>query len=128
MIDVFPGDMQGTSAKARPLAGYEMLVRSEVIRGRFRNSYTKPEPFVPNEPTVVRLELQDVLHTFQKGHKIMVHVCSSWFPLADRNPQKYVPNIFEAEDDDFTPATHRVFRSATRPSGIQVGVLPRRKG
>mgnify|MGYP001573866207 CR=1 FL=1 len=125
VIDVFPGDMQGTSAKARPLAGYEMLVRSEVIRGRFRNSYTKPEPFVPNEPTVVRLELQDVLHTFQKGHKIMVHVCSSWFPLADRNPQKYVPNIFQADDADFTRATHRVYRSSDRASNIQVGVLPK---
>jgi putative CocE/NonD family hydrolase len=123
LIDVFPGDLPSTSAKGKPLAGYQMLVRSEIIRGRFRNSYTKPEPFVPNEPAVVKLELQDVLHTFQKGHRVMVHVCSSWFPLADRNPQKYVPNIFLAEDDDFMPAIHRVFRSRDRASNIEVGVL-----
>jgi putative CocE/NonD family hydrolase len=125
VIDVFPSDLQGSAAQGRPLGGYEMLVRSEVIRGRFRNSYSKPEPFVPDQPAVIRLELQDVLHTFGKGHKIMVHVCSSWFPLVDRNPQKYVPNIFRAADDDFVPATHRVYRSRDRASSIQVGVLPK---
>jgi hypothetical protein len=101
-----------------------MMVRSEVIRGRFRNSFEKPEPFVPNEPAVVRLELQDVLHTFGKGHSIMVQVCSTWFPLVDRNPQKYVPNIFQAEESDFVPAMHRVYRSRERSSHVQVGVLP----
>ncbi len=123
VIDVFPDDLQENSPQGRPLAGYQMLVRSEVIRGRFRNSYTKPEPFVPDQPAVIRLELQDVLHTFGKGHRIMVQVCSTWFPLVDRNPQKYVPNIFQAADDDFMPATHRVYRSAERPSHMQVGVL-----
>lgn len=123
VIDVFPNDSEENSALGRPLGGYEMLVRSEVMRGRFRNSYTTPEPFVPNQPAVIRLELQDVLHTFGKGHKIMVHVCSSWFPLMDRNPQKYVPNIFRAADEDFVPATHRVYRSRDRASHIQAGVL-----
>ncbi|MCS7046367.1 MAG: CocE/NonD family hydrolase [Gemmataceae bacterium] len=123
LIDVFPDDAQG-QAGDRPLAGYQMHVRSEVIRGRFRNSYAKPEPFTPNEPALVRFELQDVLHTFGKGHRIMVQVCSTWFPLVDRNPQKFVANIFEAEESDFTPATHRVYRSRTRASNIVVGVLP----
>ena len=77
------------------------MVRSEVIRGRFRNSFEKPEPFEPNEPAQVTLELQDVLHTFRKGHRIMVQVQSTWFPLVDRNPQKFVPNIFQAEESDF---------------------------
>ncbi len=124
LIDVFPENLQTTSSSGRPLGGYEMLVRSEVIRGRFRNSFAKPEPFVPNEPAVVRLELQDVLHTFGKGHRIMVQVCSTWFPLVDRNPQKYVTNIFQARDDDFRPATHRVYRSRDRASKVTVGVLP----
>jgi len=123
VIDVFPNDREGNSAEGRPLGGYQMLVRSEIIRGRFRNSYSRPEPFVPDRPAVVRLELQDVLHTFGKGHRIMVQICSTWFPLADRNPQKYVPNIFQAADEDFVPATHRVYRSRDRASHLKVGVL-----
>jgi uncharacterized protein len=125
IIDVFPEDSQAISAKGRPMSGYQMLVRSEVIRGRFRKSYEKPGPFIPNEPTAVRLALQDVLHTFPKGHRIMVQVCSTWFPLVDRNPQKYVPNIFRAEDTDFTPATHRVYRSRDLASNLEVGILPK---
>ncbi|MCI0350123.1 MAG: X-Pro dipeptidyl-peptidase, partial [Acidobacteriales bacterium] len=100
-----------------------MHVRSEVIRGRFRNGYEKPEPFTPNQPARISLELQDVLHTFRKGHRVMVHVHSTWFPLVDRNPQKFVPNIFQAEDSDFTVATHRVLRSKQYPSTIHIGVL-----
>jgi uncharacterized protein len=125
VIDVFPQDMigKGTGAVPKPLAGYQMMVRSEVIRGRFRNSYEKPEPFKANAPTVVRLPLQDVLHTFKKGHRVMVQVCSTWFPLVDRNPQKYVDNIFRAEDKDFTLANQRVYCSQTYPSALEVGVL-----
>lgn len=128
VIDVFPQDAQnfpGVTMK-RPLAGYQMLVRSEVIRGRFRNSYSKPEPFVPNEPTPVNLELQDVLHTFQKGHRIMVQISSTWFPLVDRNPQKYVPNIFRADDEDFIRATQRVYCNPQHPTHLEIGVLPRK--
>jgi putative CocE/NonD family hydrolase len=122
VIDVYPqGVFDGSSAK--PLAGYQMMVRSEVIRGRFRNSYEKPEPFKAGEPTTVRLVLQDVLHTFPKGHRIMVQVCSTWFPLADRNPQKYVDNIFYAEEKDFILATQRVYCSQTYPTALEVGIL-----
>jgi hypothetical protein len=127
VIDVFPDDYQGVSAEKKTdkdMRGYQMHVRSEIIRGRYRNSFAKPEPFTPDKPAAIKLTLQDVLHTFKKGHRVMVQVHSTWFPLADRNPQKYVPNIFFANDDDFTAATHRVYRSAELPSQIRVGVLP----
>src|ERR1043166_4267644 len=117
LIDVYPGDAPGK------MSHYQMMVRSEIIRGRFRNSYEKPEPFVPNEPAKVTLPLQDVLHTFKKGHRIMIQVCSTWFPLADRNPQRYVDNIFQADPTDFVTATHKVYRSPQRPSSVEVGVL-----
>ncbi len=125
VIDVFPdnaADPPGL-APGRKMAGYQMLVRSEVIRGRFRNSYSKPEPFVANRPTKVTVELLDVLHNFSKGHRIMVQVCSSWFPLVDRNPQKYVPNIFLAEEKDFIKTSQRVYRDSWYPTSIQVGIL-----
>jgi putative CocE/NonD family hydrolase len=125
LIDVFPNDAQDYP-NMRPgehLGGYQMMVRSEVIRGRFRNSYQHPEPFVANEPTKVSLELLDVLHTFKKGHRIMVQVQSTWFPLVDRNPQKYVPNIFLAEVKDFIKAAQRVYRSRKHPTKLEVGVL-----
>ena len=123
VIDVFP---EGTSvaASGKVMSGYQMHVRSEMIRGRYRNSFEKPEPFVPNQPAKITLPLQDVLHTFKKGHRVMVQVHSTWFPLIDRNPQKYVPNIFFANEDDFTVATQRVYRSPERASQIRVGVLP----
>ena len=106
------------------MGGYQMMVRSEVIRGRFRNSHEAPEPFVPDEPTRVRLPLQDVLHTFQAGHRIMIQVQNSWFPLVDRNPQTFVENIFLAEEEDFVSATQRLYRSEEYPSRIEVNVLP----
>ncbi len=83
------------------MSNYHMMVRSEVIRGRFRNSFVNPEPFEPNKKTDVNLELQDVHHTFKKGHKIQIQVQSTWFPLIDRNPQNYVDNIFEARKKIF---------------------------
>jgi putative CocE/NonD family hydrolase len=107
-----------------PLAGYQMLLRSEVIRGRFRNDYAKPEAFVPGEPTQVRLELLDVLHRFQKGHRLMIQIQSTWFPLVDRNPQTFVPNIYFAKPEDFQKATHRVFRSSHHSTSLNIGVLP----
>lgn len=118
LIDVYPDAPEPT-----PLAGYQMLIRSEVIRGRFRNDYAKPEPFVPGEATRVRLELLDILHRFQKGHRLMVQIQSTWFPLVDRNPQTWVPNIYFAKPDDFQKATHRVFRSASHPTSLKIGVL-----
>ncbi|MDP1796532.1 MAG: CocE/NonD family hydrolase C-terminal non-catalytic domain-containing protein, partial [Planctomycetaceae bacterium] len=110
--------------EATPLAGYQMLVRSEVFRGRFRNDYAKPEAFKPGEPTRVRFELLDVLHRFQKGHRLMVQIQSTWFPLADRNPQTFVDNIYYAKPEDFRKATHRVYRSAAHPTQLKLGILP----
>jgi len=127
LIDVFPPNApdQEYTPEGRHMSGYQMMVRSEVIRGRFRNSYERPEPFTPNEPTYVDLPLQDVLHTFKKGHRIMFQVQSTWFPLVDRNPQKYVDNIYtDAKPEDFIKATQRVYRSGDHLTRFRVGVLP----
>ena len=94
------------------------------MRGRYRKSFAAPAPFTPNEVTSVAFRLQDVLHTFRKGHRIMVQVQSSWFPAFDRNPQKYVPNIYQAQASDFIKATQRVWMSRDAASGIEVQVLP----
>lgn len=118
-------DVRPDAPEATPLAGYQMLLRSEVMRGRFRNDYAQPEPFIPGEPARIRLELLDVLHRFKKGHRLMVQIQSTWFPLVDRNPQTFVPNIYFAQPDDFQKATHRVLRSDQHPSSIEVGVLPK---
>jgi putative CocE/NonD family hydrolase len=123
IIDVHPDDIRHDDGGISQLGGYQMLVRGEAFRGRFRNSYEQPEPFVPDRIEKVSFELWDVLHTFRKGHRIMVHVQSTWFPFIDRNPQRYVPNIFEAGASDYVPATHRVYRSAAHPSSIELGVI-----
>lgn len=126
LIDVFPGELpdhEDLSREEQALGGEQMMIRGEVIRGRFRNSYEHPEPFTPGEPTHVRFELQDIFHTFKRGHRIMIQVQSTWFPLVDRNPQKWVDNIFEAKEEDFIPAQHRVYRSAAHPSRLTVGIL-----
>ena len=126
LIDVYPDDhppIPGTPPGVN-VAGYQQMVRSEVIRGRFRNSFEKPEPFEPNAVTEVRLPLQDVFHTFKAGHRVMIHVQSSWFPLIDRNPQKYVDNIFEAKNEDFTAAKHRVYHGAENNSWIEFKTVP----
>ena len=94
------------------MSGYQKLVRSEVFRGRFRNSYVTPEPFVPGEPTDVKFPLQDVLYTFKKGHKVMIQIHSTWFPYIDRNPQKYVDNIFKADEEDFVKSIITVYGSS----------------
>jgi putative CocE/NonD family hydrolase len=119
LIDVFPD-----SANAADQPGFQMLVRSEVIRGRYRNSFEKPEAFVPGEPARIKLELLDVLHRFQKGHRLMIQVQSTWFPLVDRNPQKFVPNIHFAKPEAYQRATQRIYRSADRPTSIRFGVVP----
>lgn len=125
LIDVLPNDAPDPdpNPKGIRMGGYEMMVRSEVIRGRFRESYEHPKPFVPNEVTRVTLPLQDVLHTFKRGHRIMIQIQSSWFPLVDRNPQKYVPNIFEAKEEDFITTTQRIHRGPEHPTHIEVKVL-----
>jgi len=115
VIDVFPADTKNTEdvQDHLKLSNYHMMVRSEVLRGRFRNSMSKPEPFVPNEKTKVNLKLQDVFHTFKKGHKIQVQVQSTFFPYIDANPQTYVDNIFEAKESDFQKQTHKVFNDSS---------------
>jgi hypothetical protein len=119
LIDVFP---DSSEVAAQP--NYQMLLRSEVFRGRYRNSFERPEPFTPGEPAQLKFELLDVLHRFQKGHRLMIQIQSTWFPLVDRNPQKFVPNIYFAKPDDFQKATHRIYRSAEHPTSIRFGALP----
>ena len=99
-----------------------MLVRGEVMRGRFRNSFEKPEPFIANKITRVAFTLPDIAHTFKKGHKMMIQIQSSWFPLVDRNPQKFV-DIYHATDEDFQKATIRVYHSPGVSSKIVLPVL-----
>lgn len=123
LIDVFPNEFRNTDpAQLYPMGGYQMLVRGEIFRGRYRNSFEQPSAFVPNKIDRVKYELPDVAHTFKKGHRIIVQVQSSWFPLADRNPQKFV-NIYEAGENDFQKSTIRIFHDAVNPSGIIVPVL-----
>ena len=126
LVDEFPGRLEGYDPESdeEDLGGTQRLVRSEVFRGRYRNSYDRAQPFVPGEPTRVVVPLQGVLHTFKKGHRIMIQIQSSLFPFFDRNPQTFVPNIFEADEKDFVKATHRVYVSADHQSAIHVGVLP----
>ena len=121
VIDVFPDDTVSAEKTTRPLGGYQMLVRGDVMRGKFRKSFSKPQPFRPGQVTKVEFTLQDVLHRFKRGHKIMIQVQSSWFPLVDRNPQKFV-NIYRASAEDFQKATHKVFHTAVYPSKITVGL------
>ena len=125
VIDVHPSSVPDPVPNPRQvhMGGYQMLIRSEVIRGRFRNSYEKPEPFIPNRITKVSFPLQDLFHDFKRGHRIMVQIQSTWFPLVDRNPQDSVPNIFKAVDADFVSATHRIYHSPGHPTQLQVGVL-----
>jgi uncharacterized protein len=125
LIDVYPGNEPNSNYtdKGVTLAGYQHMVRSEIMRSRFRNSFEKPEAMIPNKVTAINFSLQDVLHTFKKGHRIMVQVQSTWFPAFDRNPQKYVPNIYKADAKDFIKATHRVFHSASAASWLEVDVI-----
>jgi predicted acyl esterase len=102
------------------MGGYQQLVRGEPFRGRFRNSYEKPEAFNPGQPTKIDFVMPDVNHTFRRGHRIMVQVQSTWFPLTDINPQTFVPNIYLAKPGDFQKATQRVYRGAT---GSKVNML-----
>lgn len=124
LIDVYPDSAQANPHQPnKKMGGYQAMVRSEVFRGRFRNSFEKPEPFTPNQVTPVNVELQDVLYTFKKGHRVMVQIQSTWFPMVDRNPQKYVDNIFEANEEDFIKATHKVYHTPQQPTSLKVKVL-----
>lgn len=125
LIDVMPDDMKNFSDDAQGFvrAGAQLLIRGEPFRARYRRSWSKPVPFVPNVPDSIAFEMPDINHTFLKGHRIMVQVQSTWFPFIERNPQKFVPNIFEARPSDYQKATMRVYRSANHPSRLEVQVV-----
>ncbi|HEY4324099.1 MAG TPA: CocE/NonD family hydrolase [Mucilaginibacter sp.] len=124
VIDVYPDTATNNkfAGKDVNMAGYQQMVRSEAMRGKFREAFDKPVPFVPGKVSPVNFELQDVLHTFKKGHRIMVQVQSTWFPLIDRNTQQF-EDIMKANDTDFQKATHRVYNSKENPSFLKVRVL-----
>ncbi len=134
LIDVYPADYPDPREDEEPkandvppphiaLGGYEQLLRGEPFRGKFRKSFEKPEPFTPGKVEEIDFTMPDVNHTFRRGHRIMVQVQSSWFPLTDRNPQTFV-NIPDAKPADFQKATERIYRAPGQSSGIVVGVLP----
>jgi putative CocE/NonD family hydrolase len=140
LIDVYPSDFPDSKLdepkqedKGKPrldvgaptftMGGYEQLVRGEPFRGKFRHSFEKPEPFTPGKVEQIDFTMQDINHTFRRGHRIMVQIASSWFPLTDRNPQTFV-NIPDAKPADFVKATERVYHAKGQASGIGVGVVP----
>jgi putative CocE/NonD family hydrolase len=121
LIDVYPADHENYEHNPEniKMGNYQQLVRAEVFRGRFRNSFVTPEPFTPGEATDVSFPLQDILHTFKKGHKVMIQIHSTWFPYIDRNPQKYVDNIYKADEEDFVKTTIQVFGNST----VEIGKI-----
>ncbi len=129
LIDVFPDDFAYTDSadgpgngKTYPMGGYQMLVRGEIMRGRYRNSFSVPEAFKPGRVTEVSYQLPDVAHVFRKGHKLMVQIQSTWFPLADRNPQQFV-NIYTCGEEDFVSSLIRIYTNSKYPSNIELPVL-----
>jgi predicted acyl esterase len=132
LIDVYPAEYPAGEEPKRggdvppphgTMAGYQQLVRGNPLRGKFRNGFEHPEPFVPGKVEAINYHLGDVDHTFRRGHRIMVQVQSSWFPLVDLNPQTFV-TIPKAKPEDFKAATQRVYHAAETPSGLQVLVMP----
>lgn len=121
VIDVHPGDAPDNSQGTK-MGGYQMLVGAEVMRGKYRNSLSDPEPMKPGKPTPIEFEIRDKFHTFKKGHKIMVQVHSTWFPVSDRNPQTFT-NIYSAEKDEYVKATQKIYRSKKYPSHITLPVI-----
>jgi putative CocE/NonD family hydrolase len=124
LIDVLPDDAPNPvpNPKNVTMAGYQMLVRGDIFRGRFRNSFEKPEAFEPGRITEVKYTMPDVGHTFKKGHRMMIQVQNSWFPLSDRNPQQFI-DIYHAKDSDFKAATMRIFHDKEAPSSVKITVL-----
>jgi hypothetical protein len=129
LIDVYPNDYRDPSAPAGgrrnppgavPMAGYQQLVRGEPFRGKFRNSKAQPEAMIPGQPVRIQFAMPDILHTFLPGHRIMVQIQSSWFPLTDRNPQRFL-DIPSAKASDFQKAVQRVYRGG--PEGTRLDVL-----
>lgn len=121
LIDVFPdtADNRGLNGREIEVGGYQMLIRGDILRGKYRNSFEEPEAFVPGEVTKVSFDLPDISHCFKKGHRMMIQVQSSWFPLFDRNPQTFT-DIYQCGEEAFQKAEHRVYHSNKYPSGIRV--------
>ena len=124
LIDVYPQKVEADWK----LSGYELMIADEIFRGRYRKSFEKPEPIVAGEITPFTIDLHTADHVFKKGHRIMVQVQSTWFPLYDRNPQTFVPNIFEAKASDYQKATQHIYRSKEHPSSVEVEVVPESAG
>jgi predicted acyl esterase len=120
LIDVYPDDYPDDPE----MGGFQQLVIGEPVRARFRKSLEKPEPVTPNQVEEYTIDLHWGHHCFRKGHRVMVQVSSTWFPLIDRNPQTFVANIFEARDSDFRPARQRVLRTPKSASRITLETLP----
>ncbi|MGB3860763.1 MAG: CocE/NonD family hydrolase [Candidatus Aminicenantaceae bacterium] len=124
LIDVYRGDAPDN--KPNPagvrMGHFQMLVGADVFRGKYRKSFEKPEPFVPDELTEIKYDIRDKCHTFKKGHRIMVQVQSTWFPVIDRNPQKFV-DIYHAKESDFQKSTHRVYRSSAHSSHLKLRII-----
>lgn len=124
IIDVYPDSASNTkwTREGENMSGYQQMVRSEAFRGKYRNSLSKPEAFIPDKISPVNIELQDILHTFKKGHRLMVQIQSTWFPLIDRNPQQFM-NIMKARPADFKKAVNKIYTSAAHQSYLSVSVL-----
>ena len=119
LIDVYPQQYK----KELKMSGYELMIADDVFRGRFRESFEKPEPMTPNKEELYTIDLHGVDHVFKKGHRIMVQVQSTWFPIIDRNPQKYVPNIYKATAADYQKATEMIYHTAGAASCISLPVM-----
>ena len=119
LIDVYP-EVYPEDTK---MGGYQLMIANDVFRGRFRNSYVNPEPVEPDKVYEYKIDLHSIDHVFEAGHKMMVQIQSSWFPIIDRNPQKFIPNIFEAMESDFIVTTHKIYRSIKYPSHIVLPIL-----
>jgi uncharacterized protein len=134
LIDVYPDNAQPNAwssdegpapgAYARSLNGYQLPIAMEVRRGRFNTSFETPHALAPNTPSEWTIPLREHDHVFRKGHRIMVQIQSTWFPVIDRNPQKFVPSIYEAKASDYVKATQRVYATPTLPSHITLPVVP----
>lgn len=131
VIDVFPDYLSYVPVdiyadkdpeKIYPMGGYQMLVHGEIFRGRFRNSYQKPAPFIPGKVEEVKYKLGDIAHTFKKGHRLMIQIQSTWFPLVDRNPQTFV-DIYHAKETDFQKCVIKIFNNQHAASKIILPVL-----
>ena len=120
LIDEYPQKVE----KDWKLSGFELMIADEIFRGRYRTAYDKPEAIVPDQITSYVIDLHTANHVFKKGHRIMVQVQSTWFPLYDRNPQKFVPNIFEAKESDYQTATQKIYRTKDYPSSVEISLVP----